>query len=62
MKRKHDSIVEEIHKVRKKLYEEQKHLTVEERIKQSNELARKYAKEYGFKVVGAIDINHRNVV
>ena len=39
-----------INKIRLELYEETKDLTIEQRVKRSNELAEKLAQEYGFTV------------
>lgn len=39
----------EIDKIRIQLYEETKHLTAEERVNRTNEIARKAAEKYGFK-------------
>ena len=41
---------EEIDRIRLKLYEETKHLTKEEHTRRSNELGRKLAAQYGFKI------------
>jgi len=38
----------EINRIRINLYEETKSLTIEQRVKRSNELAEKLAKQYGF--------------
>ena len=43
-----------INKIRLELYEETKDLTIEQRIKRSNELAEKLAKEYGFTVSSSV--------
>ena len=43
----------EIDAIRLKLYEETKDLTVDERIKRSNENAQKLAKEFGFKIISS---------
>jgi len=44
-------IEEELDAIRIKLYEETKDLTIEERIKRTNELTQKLAEQYGFTVV-----------
>jgi hypothetical protein len=40
----------EVDAIRDKLYEETKHLTREERIRQSNETGQRLAAQYGFKI------------
>jgi len=40
----------EIDAIRLRLYEETKHLTIEERIKRTNDKARKLAAQYGFTI------------
>ena len=43
-----DTIVAEIHGIRKKLYEREKDFSLEERVKRTNARGRRLAKEYGF--------------
>ena len=43
-----------INKIRLELYEETKDLTIEQRVKRSNELAEKLAKKYGFTVRASV--------
>ena len=45
----------EIDAIRIKLYEETKHLTREERIKRTNDKAKKLAAEFGFTIVPSKD-------
>ena len=45
----------EIDKIRLELYEETKHLSIEEQIKRSNNNAQKLAAEFGFTIVPSAD-------
>ena len=47
---KKNDIEDEIDRIRIKLYEETKDLTLEEHARRSNELAQKMAVQYGFKI------------
>jgi hypothetical protein len=44
----------EIDKIRLRLYEETKDLTIEEQIKRSSDLAHKLAAQYGFKIIKSV--------
>ena len=50
-----------INKIRLELYEETKDLTIEQRVKRSNELTEKLAKRYGFIVSPSVK-NHDKFV
>ena len=45
-----NTIEQDIDRIRLQLYEETKHLTIDERVTQSNERARRLAAQYGFTI------------
>ncbi len=53
-------IEEEINQIRLQLYEETKDLTYEERTKRSNELGKRLAEQYGFKIATPADRKRLN--
>lgn len=50
-KKSANTIEREIDKIRVNLYKERKNLTIEERVKKTNERGRELAQQYGFKIV-----------
>ena len=42
--------MQELHKIREKIYEEEKNLSIEERIKKTREESEKYIKEHNLKL------------
>ena len=48
---KPDTILDEVHAIRHKLYEETKDMTTSERTEYINKLANATAQQYGFKIV-----------
>jgi len=49
----------EINRIRVKLYEETKNLTIDQRVKRSNELAERLAEQYGFTVSPSVKNRNR---
>jgi hypothetical protein len=47
---KESRVMEELHKIREKIYEEEKNLSIEERIKKTREESEKYIKEHNLKL------------
>ena len=45
------NVEKEVNKIRLKLYNETKDLSIDENVKRTNELGRELAKKYGFKIV-----------
>ena len=54
MMRKPDTILDEIHATRRKLYEETKNMSTSERVAYFNQRAESVAKRYGFKIVSSV--------
>ena len=51
MKKIHNSIIDELHKIREDNYNSTKDLPDEEIIKRTNDVAHEFAKKYGFRCV-----------
>ena len=59
MMKKPDTILDEIHATRRKLYEITKDMTSSERTEYFNQRAEVVAKKYGFQIVSSV--NHRKL-
>ena len=57
MMRKPDTILDEVHKTRHKLYEATKDMTTSERTAYLNKQAEAIAQQYGFKIVSSTNEN-----
>jgi hypothetical protein len=57
MMRKPDTILDEVHKTRRKLYEATKDMTTSERTTYFNQQAEAIAKQYGFKILASTNDN-----
>ncbi|MDQ1327114.1 MAG: hypothetical protein QG641_394 [Candidatus Poribacteria bacterium] len=47
---KESKVMEELHKIREKIYEEEKNMSIEERVKKTREESEKYIKEHNLKL------------